>query len=449
MRHTRAPFSIHNRCKTALVTLVLLFVLGSTLTVSAQTVGKSEIAAGLDILSTIRSDIEKNYFDTTYHGIDLGAKFKSAEDRIRRAKVLSDIFSTIARLLIEFEDSHLVFVPPERTASVHYGWLMQMIGDKCFVTSVEPNSDAEAKGLHTGDEIVNMDGYTVTRDNLWQLEYFYYALQPREGVRLAVKDPAGKARDLDIVTGLVNKVPVVGSLSNTQRVRRQLELEAAARRQRDRFIDIGQELTIWRMPAFDEGEAGSVDSLVAHAKKFKSLIIDLRGNGGGYVDMLKRLIANLIDHDIVAFDERRRKETKTIRISSRKAEAFRGKLVVLVDGESASAAEIFARLVQLEKRGTVIGDRTSGAVRVSKYFVHELGLVTGAEYGVGVTVADVIMPDGKSLEHNGVVPDELLLPTGADLAARRDPVLARAAAILGVELSPEQAGSFFHIEWRK
>jgi C-terminal processing protease CtpA/Prc len=70
-------------------------------------------------------------------------------------------------------------------------------------------------------------------------------------------------------------------------------------------------------------------------------------------------------------------------------------------------------------------------------------------YGASITNADVIMSDGKSLEHVGVTPDELLLPTAADLAAKRDPVLSRAAALVGMQLAPEKAGAMFPIEWRK
>ena len=85
----------------------------------------------------------------------------------------------------------------------------------------------------------------------------------------------------------------------------------------------------------------------------------------------------------------------------------------------------------------------------ARQYPHELGIDTIVPYGVSITDADIIMTDEKSLEHGGVTPDELKLPTANDLLARRDPVLAYAVSLLGLTLSPEIAGGLFPIEWIK
>ena len=115
----------------------------------------------------------------------------------------------------------------------------------------------------------------------------------------------------------------------------------------------------------------------------------------------------------------------------------------LGDGREAYAAEITARTVQLTKRGRVIGDRTMGAVMQAESRGLSLGIETRMFYGVEVTDADIVMADGTRLEKVGVVPDELLLPTGEDLAAGRDVSLARALTLAGVPTDPAKAGSIY------
>lgn len=202
------------------------------------------------------------------------------------------------------------------------------------------------------------------------------------------------------------------------------------------------------MPAFDLEES-KVDDIVGRAKKRKALILDLRGNGGGYEITLRRMISNFFDRDIKLGELKGRKETKHLTAKTRGGNAFAGKLIVLLDSNSASAAELFARIVQMENRGIVIGDVSAGAVMRAKQYNHQVGVEVVILYGASITDADIVMADGHSLERVGVIPDEAKLPTASELAAKLDPVLTYAASLAGVAISPEKAGALFPIEWRK
>ncbi|HEY6853071.1 MAG TPA: hypothetical protein VI139_02395, partial [Gemmatimonadales bacterium] len=92
----------------------------------------------------------------------------------------------------------------------------------------------------------------------------------------------------------------------------------------------------------------------------------------------------------------------------------------------------------------VLGDTTAGALMTSRYYDHQVGSGDATVfYGVTISVSDYVASDGTRPEATGIIPDELVLPTGADLAAHRDPVLARALARLGMTLSAADAGKLF------
>src|SRR5207244_11858236 len=113
---------------------------------------------------------------------------------------------------------------------------------------------------------------------------------------------------------------------------------------------------------------------------------------------------------------------------------------------SASAAARLAYLLQLRKRGSVVGDRTAGAVMESEGYEHRVGVDVVVFYYTAMTVADLVFSDGTRLEGRGVMPDEIVLPSGADLASGRDPALARAITLAGYAITPQAAGRLFPVE---
>jgi carboxyl-terminal processing protease len=393
-------------------------------------------------------DVKKNYYDPKFHGLDWDAKYHEYEERVKKANSLGQGLSEVAGFLNALNDSHTFFRPPARPMRIDYGFRIQIIGEKPFITRVRPGTDAESK-LHPGDEVLLYNQFAVNRSDLRSMEYYYNALSPQGASKLALRDLSGQQREV-VADAKVRESKRVMDISGGsgdadiwQLVR---EEQRAGELLRQRYYESG-DVMIWKMPEFFMPEE-KVDQMFGSAKKHKALILDLRGNPGGLVTTLGRAIGNVCDHDVKIADRVGRKGPKLLLAKTRGKSAYSGKIIVLVDSESASAAELFARVMQLEKRGTVIGDRTSGSVMESKSYSESLGMDTKIFYGFSITDADLIMADGKSLEHTGVTPDEIVLPTAKDLADGYDPAMARAAELAGLPMTTVAAGKMFPFEWQ-
>ena len=395
-----------------------------------------------NMLMNVKKAIKNDYYDPNYGGMDLEARFKVAEEKLKATDNLGHAFAIIAQAVMDLNDSHTRFYPPATTSIVDYGWRIKVFGDKAFITAVDKDSDARKKGLTVGDEVLSINDFKLSRPELWKVLYYYESINPRARLTMEVKSPKGEVRKLDMaanVTTLKRKIDLEDTHDLNEAFR---EGDKLRNLNRHFFKEVGDAM-IWKMPTFvfDPKEVGG---LVGRANDKKTLILDLRGNGGGYVVTLEKLAGYIFDKDLKIADYKARKPRDPQQSKTEGSKVFKGKLIVLIDGDSASASEIFARLVQLEKRGVVLGDVSAGAVMMSQGVGFDAGVGDSSiAYGMNLTRADVIMSDGKSLEHTGVTPDELLIPTGDDLASLRDPVLARALELSGNPVDAAVAGKFF------
>lgn len=424
------------RCVLCPATIVLSF---SAVLAAPLQHGLSGYDRGLSLsmLKQEKEDLQKNYYDRSFRGLNLDQIFAEAEAKLRAAQTTAEATAILAEPLLRLGDSHTRLLPPERLTRTRYGWQAQMVGDTPFVSWVKDGSDAANKGLARGDRIINWNRFAPTRDTLWQIQYVYRNVRPQQLQRVVVQKPDGTQRVLDIES-LVEQRPA-GDIDELLR-----ELNDSERTPIDLEKAVGRTLVV---SLSEFGDPAVMDRIMKKAGGYESLVLDLRGNHGGAVVAIDRLLSHCFDHDVKIAVDRTRKGDVVETAHGRK-DAFTGRIIVLIDSESASASEVTARVLQIEKRATVLGDRSAGAVMTSRFFPHTLGgelggVVSVAFWGTSITVGDVRMSDGQTLEKVGVAPDEVLLPSAADLAANRDPVLARAVTLLGGTMTATEAGAFY------
>ncbi len=432
----------------AVLAISSLFLIASLRPIVGQTLSSNDRETGRIMLRNVKDKIKKEYYDPLFHGVNLDEVFQAADENIKKATSNGQVFGIIAKAVRSLNDSHTSFSPPSRALRVSYDWQIQMIGDHCYIMAVKPGTDAEAKGLKAGDILHVVDGYKLTRENFELFNYLYNSLQPQLSLSTVVQSPGEQLRKVDFsATTRQGKKALDLTHASVDYYDLVRESQDYDRIYEHRFKGFGDDLYIWRMPQFDMPVL-QVNTVMEDMHKYKTLILDLRGNPGGYIETLKQVIGHLFEQDVKVGDRKMRKDTKPMVAKTRGHDIFKGQLIVLVDNGSASCSELLSRVAQIEKRGMVIGERSAGMVMESRYYRFELGENSVVFYGASITDADIIMTDGASLEHVGVTPDKVLAPTGADLRDRLDPVLSYAASLAGVKLEPKEAGALFPIKWK-
>jgi len=396
------------------------------------------------MLDTMVKDLREHYYDPTFHGIDVDSRMAAAKLRIRSAGSTAEVLGIVAQAAVDLEDSHTRFLPPMRSIDVDYGWATLFVGDDMFVKTVDPQSDAARQGVHVGDRVLQIGQFTPTRRNVSLIWYMLTALKPQPTLRVIEQAPGGPPRTLDLASKITQSRGQfdMANENDVDAAMHDMERRSGMARKHE-HVSLAEGVHVWRMPYFDI-DPSDVDRQFDKVGQAGSLILDLRGNGGGREDTMLRVLGNVFDKDVAIGELRERKRTRPLVAKTRgHGRTFTGKLLLLIDSDSASASEVVARTIQLEHRGTIVGDRSAGAVMRASMFQHQLGVDVSIFWGMEITVADLVHPDGKSLERVGVAPDVIALPTQEDLAHDRDPVLAQTAASVGVSIDATKAAALF------
>ena len=153
------------------------------------------------------------------------------------------------------------------------------------------------------------------------------------------------------------------------------------------------------------------------------MILDLRGNGGGYVSAARDLLSLWLDNQKVLTQKSTHFGTQTTSTASGRAILKDMKTVVLVNSSTASASEIVAAALQDYGKATIVGEKTYGKGVVQKlYNLSDGGMVK-------ITIAEWLTPNERTIDKEGVTPDEVVGLSTEDINKMRDPQLDKAKAL--------------------
>lgn len=346
--------------------------------------GQDRVAYNRSVYDNVWNWVYRGYYDANFNGVD----WRAAGERHRAAAAAaaddSALYAAINALLDELKDRHTHAAYAQEFASL-FRHINAVIGlrteavrevsdGRRRVIEVLPGAPAAAAGIQVGWWLLTCDHRPPTEvlgpGKLHDGQVVHCEFLKDDGARYAV----------DLTARRLSFPPF-----------------RSAR-------EVDDHVLVLRFDSFDMPSAQWLrEQLLFHSGK-KAVVLDLRGNTGGHIFALAAVLGDVFSSPVSMGEMIHRGQPSRWHrsISQRGGAHYVGPLAVVVSHDTASAAEIFAQLIQDYERGKVVGTRTAGAMLTSVFWP----LAGGGK--LQLSVYDYRSPKGRRLEGNGVVPDVLV-----------------------------------------
>ena len=254
------------------------------------------------------------------------------------------------------------------------GVTYQILRDTILVVSAVPGGPSEKVGIMAGDRIVTIDGENAFGKKI-NTEYVTSHLRGKKGTKVVIGIKRGDDPELIDFEVIRDKIPLKSINS---------------------YFMIDKKIGYIKLDRFAKESVEEFENALTDLKKqgMKSLIFDLRGNGGGYLQTAFGLGNEFLGSDKTVVFTEGLKSPKQIFATDKNGNYRDDRLVVLIDEGSASASEIVSGAIQDWDRGVLIGRRSFGKGLVQRPF----NLPDGAQ--IRLTTARYYTPTGRCIQRS-------------------------------------------------
>ena len=382
----------------------------------ATTLSPEERRQNLDAFEYVWKTVRDKHWDPKLGGIDWQAVHDELRPRIDSAQSREEARQIIASMLDRLHQTHFDIIPADAYSTIgesdteavsdggQTGIDLRIVSGHAIVSGIAPYSTAQDAGVQTGWEVVRI-GKTDVASMI---------------ARLAGVKPHSRLMDLTVVRALESKLngpsrsevgvefADINGKQISKRMARRPEPGDVSRfgnlppmvvRFEAKKLAGGIEYTRFNLFFKPDTVVTRFGAAIRECGQCPGVIIDLRGNPGGIGAMAMGIAGFLISQPDQKLGTMYMRSLPIRFVIFPRAEVYQGPVAILVDGFTASTAEIFAGGLQDLQRARVFGERTAGAALPSQ--IERLPNGDGFQYAV----ANYVSESGRQLEGNGVIPD--------------------------------------------